>query len=222
MSTQATRRLVAGLAVLIAVLAAILATTVWFIHDRGANSVATPDTAGTHSSGGEWVTSAAAEPEGETTTGAGAAAEMPQSSEVAGQAPAFSYDVFQSPTGNILCQVGGQFAGVFGGDSAPRAACHVGSFSGQAPKPDCQGGVSSIAGAGAIDSSGRAVQGLCAGGQPFGYRGDRSSLPVLAYGHATSDGRITCTSRDNGMTCEDLTSGEQFTVSRQAVSLNGR
>ena len=76
-------------------------------------------------------------------------------------------------------------------------------------------------GAAAVDSRGRAVQGMCAGGQPFDYRGGPSSLPVLPYGQATSDGQVTCTSREDGMTCEDSGSGERFTVSRQAVSLNG-
>lgn len=63
---------------------------------------------------------------------------------------------------------------------------------------------------------------MCAGGQPFDYRGIPSGLPVLGYGEASSNGQVTCASGEDGMTCEDLGSGESFTVSRQAISLNGR
>lgn len=131
----------------------------------------------------------------------------------------YSYDLFQSPSGNIHCQIGGQFSGSFGGTHELKAACLASKFNGTDPKPDCSGGGSSFAGAAALTVDGGAVQGMCAGGQPFDYgTTSPSDIPVLAYGESTSNGQVTCTSRESGMLCTDLADGGQFALSRSNVS----
>lgn len=134
-----------------------------------------------------------------------------------------SAQVFQSPTGNITCQIGGQFSGRFGGDVAPRGACTAMTFTGDAPKPDCtsDGNVTALERAAALDSRGNAVQGLCAGGQPFAMSTRSADLPVLGYGQSRSDDRVRCTSRRDGMTCEDLETGQEFTIASEGILLNG-
>lgn len=157
MPDAAHRRLVSGLAVLVVVLVVAAAALVWLIVDRSRESTEVAPQTGARTEPTAWATSAVAPRENEAASADGTPEPLPRTSATS-QAPAFSYDVVQSPTGNILCQAGGQFAAVFGGDSAPRVACYVSSFSGQAPTPNCQGGVYSMAGAAAIDSGGRAVQ----------------------------------------------------------------
>lgn len=130
---------------------------------------------------------------------------------------------FRSPADSIACQIGGTFAGAFGGDFRPRVACVVSGWTGSAPTPDCSafGNISALPYAAAISSSGRAAQGVCAGGVPFAVAAAGAGGPVLPYGSRTQIGSVYCVSRPTGMTCGDTSSGQHFTISAQQILLNG-
>ena len=120
------------------------------------------------------------------------------------------YQFFQSPSGNISCQLG---TFLDAGISRATAACQVGqhNFS-TPPRPaDCMGGWG--------DSVG-----LTQGGQPsLQCHSDTllgSSQPVLDYGQTRSVGPITCDSEETGITCTDSSTGHGFSLSRDGYKLS--
>jgi hypothetical protein len=120
------------------------------------------------------------------------------------------YQFFQSPSGNISCQLG---TFLDAGISRATAACQVGqhNFS-TPPRPaDCMGGWGdSVA--------------LTQGGQPsLQCHNDTllgSSQPVLDYGQTRSVGPITCHSEETGITCTDSSTGHGFSLSRDGYKLS--
>lgn len=213
MNPSAHRRLVivvsVGAVVLALILVALL-TVLWAGGSSGRDATAAA----------QHADSASAAPTG-VDDGADTTTTPASSGTGSDQAPRYSHDLFQSPTGNIHCQIGGVFSGHFGGTSDLGAACTAWEYDGTEKSPECSSaGVTSRAGAAALTSDGRAVRGMCAGGQPFDYgTASPADIPVLAYGQSTSNGQVTCTSRESGMDCADLAGGGQFVISRSTVSL---
>lgn len=115
-------------------------------------------------------------------------------------AQAASFVAFQSPSRNIGCVL-----------DATNVRCDISKHSWRAPaKPascdlDYGGGV-------AISRAGRRGSFVCAGDTTLG------AGRVLGYGRSLRRGRITCTSRQAGMTCRNGR-GHGFRLSRDAYRL---
>ena len=120
------------------------------------------------------------------------------------------YQFFQSPSGNISCELG-----TFSDSGVVRAtaACQVGKHDYSAPpRPaDCSGGWGDSVGL----TQGRRASLQCRTDTLLG-----SNDPVLGYGQTRSVGPITCHSEEAGMTCTDSSSGHGFSLSRDGYQLS--
>ena len=112
---------------------------------------------------------------------------------------------FQSPTGNIACDLNGSA-------TPPEATCEVREHSYQPKvKPSCDPGWA---------NSFRLVQGQtvevnCYSGTDF-----RSALPVQGYGNPLTVGSLTCVlDEPTGVACKDGTTGHFFQAARQEYQL---
>jgi hypothetical protein len=115
------------------------------------------------------------------------------------------YYHFQSPTGNVHCEMTINFEG------SPYADCTVqhSAYAGQL----CQEPGLVIPQIG-IDPGGPAVMPGC-----VGTNGGWPVLPTLDYGQTRSLATITCDSEPAGVTCTDTGSGHFFRVSRDSYQL---
>ena len=108
---------------------------------------------------------------------------------------------FQSPTGNIACDLNGS-------TTPPEATCEVREHSYQPKvKPTCN-----PAWANSFRLvQGRKVQVNCYSGTDF-----RSALPVQGYGNPLTVGSLTCVLDEaTGVTCKDSSTGHYFQAARQ-------
>jgi hypothetical protein len=120
------------------------------------------------------------------------------------------YQSFQSPSGNISCQLGTFIdSGVVRGT----AACQVGQHDFTAPpRPaNCDGGWGDSVGL----TEGRRATLQCHTDTLLG-----SSEPVLEYGQSRSARSITCESTQAGVTCTDSNSGHSFSISRDGYDVS--
>lgn len=106
---------------------------------------------------------------------------------------------FQSPSGNINC-----------GYLPDGLTCQISEFTYKPPDLDCHGMGAPGATFG-IDRMGDSFL-FCAGDVEGGG-------PVLAYGKQIAVGNVHCVSREDGVTCQDVSSGHGFKVSRAAYQL---
>ncbi|WP_156687384.1 DUF6636 domain-containing protein [Mycobacterium sp. Marseille-P9652] len=122
---------------------------------------------------------------------------------IAMPATAFADDrSFQSPSGNIACQLG-----------ADGVACDVSDYTYQVPPgPPCS---QHIAWGNRFTlQKGQAAAMAC--------HGDTLRVPgeqTLNYGQTLSAGTITCSSDASGVTCTDGSTGHYFRVSRESYTL---
>ncbi|WP_207842979.1 hypothetical protein [Williamsia soli] len=147
-----------------------------------------------------------------------------QSPAPAPAVPASSNPSFQSADGEVVCEIGTQPAGTWGGSPDPPAvACLAFDYTGPGVQvapcpsnlPTRQGGV-------AITPGGTVVRTLCTGGQPWrNYPSD--DFPVLAAGQVNRVGSITCTGIDAAtIACSDDTAGTGFTLSESNLDESAR
>lgn len=128
---------------------------------------------------------------------------------VAPQATAHAddYQHFQSPSGNISCDI----AALPG--MTPEAMCEIVDRTWTAPPrpPDC-------------DAAWGDRVTLVQGGWPaFGCHSDTTRdprLPILAYGDSRTVAALTCTSTPDGVTCTDTSTGHFFHISREFYDLH--
>lgn len=121
-----------------------------------------------------------------------------------GTAHAFSFYQFQSPSGNIFCGVGTLDNG------KAFAECDIlDRLWSPPPVPCVEGRGDRIS----LDQ-GRPAVFECRSDTLFG-----ENLPTLDYGKSYSDGPITCSSEQSGITCKDTGTGHYFTISREAYTL---
>lgn len=106
---------------------------------------------------------------------------------------------FQSPSGNIHC-----------GFHPDGLVCQISEFTYAPPDLDCHGAGAPGATFG-IDEMGDSFL-FCAGDVEGGG-------PTLAYGKQIAVGSKHCVSREDGITCQDVTSGHGFKVARAAYQL---
>lgn len=121
-------------------------------------------------------------------------------------AHADDYYHFQSPSGNISCDMAA-FSGI-----VPEVACEVVERTWTAPpRPqNCDAGWGDRIGM---------IQGSPPG---LGCHSDTTrgmDLPTLAYGASRSLASLTCTSAPNGITCTDASTGHFFRISRESYEL---
>lgn len=122
-------------------------------------------------------------------------------------AHADSYYNFQSPTGNVACEMIGA------ADGTGAAVCKLQNHLWSAPPAtgrDCE-----FAG-----GDWKLFQGNppCAGVWPsqiFLQQAD-GSLPILAYGQTHTVGTVTCESASSGVRCTDASTGHFFVVSQES------
>jgi hypothetical protein len=142
-----------------------------------------------------------------TAVTAAAAALVAASTQPAARADDFQF--FQSPSGNIACQLG-----TFDDHGAKRAtaACEIGQHSySPPPRPDnCHGGWGDSVGL----VEGRAATLQC---HTDTLRG--SPQPVLDYGQTRASGHISCTSERYGMRCADANTDHAFLLSEESYEI---
>jgi hypothetical protein len=142
-------------------------------------------------SGGETLTVT------ETTTSTG----QTSAGDEDGAPPAADLEVteltaFQSPSGNIGCQI-----------DRESVRCDIGERDWQPPDPppDCDLDF----GQGITLSAGSTADFVCAGDTTLG------AGEELAYGRSISAGLLRCESSTAGITCRDIESGRGFTIARE-------
>lgn len=113
-------------------------------------------------------------------------------------------DDFQTPSGNIYCQMSTDANGV------PMVACEGGG-SQAGPAPDCAEHMQW--GDRFFLTQGQAPESHC---HTDTIRSNQAPAPVLAYGQTKSIGTITCDSETTGLTCTDSSTGRFFSMSREA------
>lgn len=125
-------------------------------------------------------------------------------------ANADDYQFFQSPSGNISCQLG-----IFEDNGSRRgtASCQIAQHTFHTPPrpPDCQGAWG--------DSIGL-IQGKPASLQCHTDTLLGSAQPVLDYGQSRARGHIVCTSLQDSMRCADEATDHGFLLSRDDYRLN--
>jgi hypothetical protein len=114
--------------------------------------------------------------------------------------------LFQSPSGNIGCEMGTT-------DRQAFARCEIGLRTWSAPaRPEsCEGGW----GDRVELRQGSAPHLECRTDTLRGH-----PLPILAYGDSWRTGSITCGSAPTAMTCTDASTGRSFSLSRELFNLN--
>jgi hypothetical protein len=120
------------------------------------------------------------------------------------------YKFFQSPSGNISCQLG---TIVDSGVSRATAACEISQHTFTTPpKPSaCEGGWGDRVGL---------TQGAHASLQCHTDTMRGSNDPVLDYGQSLSAGSITCRSEQAGIVCSDSKTQHGFSLSRDSYTLS--
>ncbi|QXU56640.1 hypothetical protein [Rhodococcus sp. LW-XY12] len=129
---------------------------------------------------------------------------------------------FQSPSGNILCEMSdAEKAGTWGGLSDnPQVACMASEYVGKEPvPPPCSQTLNSTPGGAAITRSHDAVRGVCTGGWPW--NAALEDFRVLPYGTSVEWSGFRCSSAENGITCTEEATHKGFMISRGEVRLNG-
>jgi hypothetical protein len=114
---------------------------------------------------------------------------------------------FTTPSGNIYCEFSTN------GDDVPIVACEGdGNYVG--PRPPC----ASFAAFGDrfYMAQGELPESHC---HTDTIRSNQPFAPVLEYGQTKSNGTITCDSETTGLTCTDASTGDFFTMSREANTL---
>lgn len=115
---------------------------------------------------------------------------------------------FQSPSGNIGCEISGAY---FGGGSARCDLAHNPTAWALPPKPaNCHAGYGNSVGVG---PSGVA-QLLCISDSTID-----PSAPVLPYGSTTTAYGYRCSSARSGVTCANVATGHGFVISTQSYRL---
>lgn len=113
-----------------------------------------------------------------------------------------TFSGFTSPSGNIGCMIDTDYArcDIRERDWAPP------------PRPaDCPSYTDY--GQGIVLASGGPAAIVCAGDTAFGGGGP------LAYGQSITNGVMSCTSAESGITCRDTSSGHGFSIARQGYQL---
>ena len=113
---------------------------------------------------------------------------------------------FQSPSGNIACQVSA------GDDGASSAMCEISDHTyAKPPNANCP-----YPGWGdRVEMDGGSAPGWLCHGDAFLAAG----LPTLPYGQTRTAGPITCDSEPSGVTCTDASTGHYFRLSAQSYQL---
>jgi hypothetical protein len=124
-----------------------------------------------------------------------------------------SYYYFQSPSGNIACDMS------TGDNGAGDPVCKIKDHTWEVP-------VEPVAAGGTCEYSGpdlKLFQGAppCAGVWPsqIWMLHDNNTLPTLAYGQTHSVGVMTCDSEPSSVTCTDTSTGHFFRISRDSYQL---
>lgn len=136
-----------------------------------------------------------------------AASTLPALAATPAVANADEYHHFQSPSGNISCDM----AALSG--MPARVACEIVVRDWTPPPrpPDCDAAWGDRIGL---------IQGAAAG---LGCHSDTTrdpTLPILAYGDSRSVASLTCTSAPAGITCTDTSTGHYFRISRESYELH--
>jgi hypothetical protein len=122
-------------------------------------------------------------------------------------------DLFQSPSGNIGCEMGTLSDGRGG------ASCDITQYDFAAPG-NCPNGAGNNRGASFVSfvlHQGSQAQIECHSGHTdvVGGTGERT----LDYGQTSSAGTVSCDSEPTGITCTDSSTGHFFRVSRESYQL---
>lgn len=133
-----------------------------------------------------------------TTTAATTTAADPTAGGTTAAPAGLAIDHFTSPTGNITCMI-------FTDDAGPSARCDL-TESSISEQHDCGG-------TGIWGRSVSLVRGAPASMTCISDTVMDAGLPTLAYGDSTTVDGLTCTSRQDGMTCRD-DAGHRFRLSR--------
>ncbi|KAA0925822.1 hypothetical protein R4P47_07620 [Rhodococcus sp. IEGM 1370] len=140
-------------------------------------------------------------------------------------APAVGEQHFQSPSRNVRCQMGDSIAGTWGADGigVPAVGCIAIEYNGPGVGVTCETAtLNPWQGAAALGVDGAPGRTLCTGGQPFS-KSPSEDFPVLQYGESAEWGRFSCTTDYVvGVICQDSTTGNGFSVSRDNVAITGQ
>ncbi len=130
---------------------------------------------------------------------------------LASPAQADTYDNFQSPSGNIACEM------ITAVDGTGTAVCKLKDHTW--PTPTAAGGDCEYAGADVKLLQNHAP---CVGVWPsqIFLLKEYGGLPTLPYGQTHTVGTITCGSAPSGVTCTDTTTGHFFRISRDSYELS--
>ena len=119
---------------------------------------------------------------------------------------------FQSPSGNIFCEMHGD-----GGQGG--VACEIANFTYELPPSPCE---HSAWGSRFALEQGSVPVMECHNDTirpPHNFPGPNPDVPTLDYGQTRSVGAITCDSEPSGVTCTDTGAGHFFRVSTDAYQI---
>jgi len=126
---------------------------------------------------------------------------------LAGTAQADSGVQFQSPSGNIFCEMSDSNGG------QGSVNCEIADHTYALPPPPCEH--SAWGGRFGIEQGSAPIM-ACHNDTmrpSYGFPGPNPAVPILDYGQTRSVGAVSCDSEPSGMTCTDSSTGHFFRVS---------
>ena len=121
---------------------------------------------------------------------------------------------FESPSGNIVCDLTDQ------GRGSAHLACSIGDYTYQAPiNGETQQPCSDLPNFFNLEQGMQPLIVCDLGGQIRADNLHGAGLRTLGYGQTQSAGAITCDSEPTGMTCTDASTGHFFRVARESYQL---
>ena len=132
---------------------------------------------------------------------------------LAATAQADSVLLFQSPSGNIFCQMGAS------DDGQGSVTCEIADHAYVLPPPPCEH--SAWGGRFGMEQGSAPVM-ACHNDTirpAYGFPGPNPAVPILDYGQTRSVGTLSCDSEPSGVTCTDSSTGHFFRVSSDSFQL---
>jgi len=120
---------------------------------------------------------------------------------------------FQSPSGDIVCQLSTR------SDSVGGVFCDIGAYTAPPYAPQCDHDYQVLGYRFSLDEGGAPVSHCQDDTIIPGSRPDNRGLATLGYGKTASAGTITCDSEPTGMTCTDTSTSHFFRVSSDTYQM---